>query len=51
MSRKFNNVNTEKLIDNAKKLYSNIAISFYNDAFFALGLKRIKRELKQIVNT
>ena len=47
MSKVFNVVDPQKVIDNAKQMYSGVALSFYPDAFFGLGLRRIERELKR----
>lgn len=50
LSKIVNVVDRDKVISNAQSLYRGIALSFYDEAFFSLSLKRIKKELKAMVN-
>ena len=45
-----NVVRHQRVIDNIRNTYQNIGLSYYDRAFFQYGLRRIKRELKQMAD-
>lgn len=48
MSKLFNIVDSNKMIDKIETVYSNVGLKYFEDAFYNLTLKTIKNEIRQM---